>query len=78
MSTWHRKVTQSLADSASAVLSRDIREDRKAAQNKILKKGKGEPAGQIKPKQILPEEDEEENGNGENGKKKGKQNFSIG
>jgi len=69
MSTWHKKITQSLADSVSAVLS-DMKEDQKATQNKLLKKGKGEPAGQIKPKQTLPEEDEEENGDAENGKKK--------
>jgi hypothetical protein len=68
MSSWHKKVTQSLADSVSAVLN-DMKEDQKASQNKMMKKGKGEPAGQIKPKQALPEEDEEENGNG-NGKKK--------
>jgi len=66
MSTWHKEVTKSLADSVSAVLS-DMKEDQKASQNKMMKKGKGEPAGQIKPKQDLPEEDEEENGNG-NGK----------
>jgi len=70
MSTWHKEVTKSLADSVSAVLS-DMKEDQKTSQNKMLKKGKGEPAGQIKPKQDLPEEDEEENGNGngKNGKK---------
>ena len=70
MSTWHKKVTQSLADSVSAVL-RDMKEDQKASQNSMMKKGKGEPAGQIKPKQALPEEDDENgNGNGNgNGKK---------
>ena len=66
MSTWHKKITQSLADSVSAVLS-DMKEDQKGSQNSMMKKGKGEPAGQIKPKQTLPEEDDD-NGNG-NGKK---------
>ena len=66
MSTWHKEITKSLADSVSAVLT-DMKEDQKGAQNGMLKKGKGEPAGQIKPKQTLPEEDDE-NGNG-NGKK---------
>ena len=66
MSTWHKEITKSLADSVSAVLS-DMKEDQKSSQNKMLKKSKGEPAGQIKPKQALPEEDDE-NGNG-NGKK---------
>ena len=66
MSTWHKEITKSLADSVSAVLS-DMKEDQKASQNSMMKKGKGEPAGQIKPKQALPEEDDE-NGNG-NGKK---------
>ena len=69
MSTWHRKISQSLADSVSAVLN-DMKEDQKASQNKMLKK-KGEPIS--KAKQDLPEEDEEENGNGNgNGKKNGK------
>ena len=54
MSTWHRKISQSLADSVSAVLS-DMKEDQKASQNKMMKKGKGEPIS--KPKQELPEED---------------------
>lgn len=63
MSTWHKEITKSLADSVSAVLS-DMKEDQKVSQNSMMKKGKGEPAGQIKPKQALPEEDEEENGNG--------------
>ncbi len=68
MSTWHKEVTKSLADSVTAVLS-DMKEDQKASQNSMMKKGKGEPAGQIKPKQALPEEDDENgNGNG-NGKK---------
>ena len=58
MSTWHKDVTKSLADSVSAVLS-DMKEDQKASQNKMMKKGKGEPAGQIKPKQALPEEDDD-------------------
>jgi len=66
MSTWHKEITKSLADSVTAVLS-DMKEDQKASQNSMMKKGKGEPAGQIKPKQALPEEDDE-NGNG-NGKK---------
>jgi hypothetical protein len=68
MSTWHKKITQSLADSVSAVLS-DMKEDQKASQNSMLKKGKGEPVAQSKAKQALPEEDDENgNGNG-NGKK---------
>ena len=68
MSTWHRKISQSLADSVSAVLS-DMKEDQKASQNKMMKKGKGEPIS--KPKQELPEEDEEENGNGNGNGKNG-------
>ena len=66
MSTWHKEITKSLADSVSAVLS-DMKEDQKASQNSMMKKGKGEPVGQSKAKQPLPEEDDE-NGNG-NGKK---------
>lgn len=66
MSSWHKEITKSLADSVSAVLS-DMKEDQKASQNSMMKKGKGEAAS--KSKQQLPEEDEEENGNG-NGKKK--------
>ena len=58
MSTWHKEITKSLADSVSAVLS-DMKEDQKASQNSMMKKGKGEPAGQIKPKQALPEEDDD-------------------
>lgn len=61
MSTWHKKVTQSLADSVSAILS-DMKEDQKGSQNGMLKKGKGEPAGQIKPKQDIPEEDDDTEG----------------
>ena len=57
MSTWHKEITKSLADSVSAVLS-DMKEDQKSSQNKMLKKSKGEPAGQIKPKQALPEEED--------------------
>jgi hypothetical protein len=75
MSTWHKQITQSLADSVAAVLN-DMKEDQKTSQNKMLKQSKGEPVGQIKPKQTLPEEDEEENGNGENGKKKKKNPFA--
>ena len=61
MSTWHKQVTQSLADSVSAILS-DMKEDQKGTQNGMLKKGKGEPAGQIKPKQDIPEEDDDKSG----------------
>ena len=61
MSTWHKQVTQSLADSVSAILS-DMKEDQKGTQNGMLKKGKGEPAGQIKPKQDIPEEDGDKGG----------------
>ena len=57
MSTWHQKISQSLADSVSAVL-KDMKEDQKASQNKMLKKGKGEPVSLGKAKQELPEEDE--------------------
>ena len=71
MSTWHKQISKSLADSVSAVLN-DMKEDQKSSQNKMLKKGKGEPVGQIKPDQTLPEEDEEENGNGKNGNGNGK------
>ena len=60
MSTWHKQVSKSLADSVSTILN-DMA-DHKASQNKMLKKGKGEPASKVK--QELPEEDEEENGNG--------------
>ena len=68
MSTWHKEITKSLADSVSAVLS-DMKEDQKASQNSMMKKGTGEPVGQAKAKQPLPEEDDENgNGNG-NGKK---------
>jgi len=73
MSTWHKEISKSLADSVSAVLN-DMREDQKTSQNKMLKKGKGEPVDQSKAKQPLPEEDDENgngngNGNGKNGKK---------
>jgi len=70
MSTWHKEISKSLADSVSAVLN-DMREDQKSSQNKMLKKGKGEPVGQSKAKQPLPEEDEEENGNGNGNGKNG-------
>ena len=68
MSSWHKQITKSLADSVSAVLS-DMKEDQKTSQNSMMKKGKGEPVS--KAKQALPEEDEDngKNGNG-NGKKK--------
>lgn len=61
MSTWHKQVSQSLADSVSTILKDMV--DYKTTQNKMLKKGKGEAAS--KTKQELPEDDEEkENGNG--------------
>ena len=50
MSTWHKKVSQSLADSVATVL-KDYA-DHKDTQNKKLKKGPGEPID--KPTQELP------------------------
>jgi len=55
-----------------------MKEDSKGAQNGLLKKGKGETAGQNKPKQTLPEENDE-NGEGKKydtvHKKAGKKKF---